>query len=186
MHPPDCACQLHLGRREVIRAAFGLTCLAAAPAAVAAGAGARSLNLVAINTRETFRGVYWRDGRYDPAALQRLNWLLRDHRRGAATRMDPRLFDLLHTIGLRLQTGGAPIDIISAYRTPQTNAAKRARSRAVAKNSLHMEGEAVDIRIEGRSAAGIANLAAAMGAGGVGLYRRDDFVHVDIGPPRRW
>lgn len=186
MHPPDCVCQLHRGRREIFRATLGLACLAVTPAAVAAGAGTRSLNLKAINTGETFHGSYWRDGRYDPAALRRLNWLLRDQRRDAATRMDPRLLDLLHAIALRLESHSTPIQIISGYRTPATNAAKRARSRAVAKNSLHMRGEAVDIRIEGRSVTGIARLAAAMGAGGIGLYPRDGFVHIDIGPSRRW
>lgn len=140
---------------------------------------------MAVNTRETFRGVYWRDGRYDPVALQRLNWVLRDHRRGEATRMDPKLLDLLHALARRLDTT-APVRVISAYRTPATNAAKRVRSRAVAKRSLHMEGEAIDVAFEGRSPVGVANIAAAMGAGGVGLYRRDGFVHVDIGQPRRW
>jgi len=185
MHPFDCVCRQHLGRREIIRSAIGLACAAATPAALAAGAGVRSLNLVAINTGETFRDVYWRDGRYDPAALRRLNWILRDQRRNEATRMDPRLLDLLHALARRLDAAG-PVHVISAYRTPLTNAAKRAASRRVAKNSLHMEGEAIDIAFEGRSPVGVANVAAALGAGGVGLYRRDGFVHVDVGPRRRW
>lgn len=99
--------------------------------------------------------------------------------------MDPKLLDLLHALARRLDTT-APVRVISAYRTPATNAAKRVRSRAVAKRSLHMEGEAIDVAFEGRSPVGVANIAAAMGAGGVGLYRRDGFVHVDIGQPRRW
>jgi len=145
----------------------------------------RRLRLHNVNTNEVFDDVYWRNGRYVGRSLQRLNVLLRDHRARRATRMDPRLFDLLWTVQRRLGANGE-YRVVSAYRSPETNAARRRASRRVARNSMHMYGKAMDVALPGRSAEGIARLAATMRLGGVGLYRRDGFVHLDTGPPRRW
>jgi len=145
----------------------------------------RRLRLFNVNTQERFDEVYWRNGRYVGRSLQRLNVVLRDHRARRATRMDPRLFDLLWTVQQRLGSH-EPYRVVSAYRSPETNAAKRRVSRAVARNSMHMYGRAMDVRLPDRSAEGIARLAVSMRLGGVGLYRRDGFVHLDTGPPRRW
>jgi uncharacterized protein YcbK (DUF882 family) len=181
------------GRRQVIRAALGVAAGAAAlacagpPAAMAqaiAGGAPRSLSITRVQTGEGFDGVYWRDGRHDREALARLDWLFRDPSLDEATPMDPRLFDILWTVAQRLDAG-EPFSVISGYRAPETNAARARESRRVSRVSFHMSGMAADCRLPGRDSMGMARLAAEMQAG-VGLYRRDGFVHLDCGPARRW
>lgn len=99
--------------------------------------------------------------------------------------MDPRLFDVLHTMAARLDATGG-FQVISGYRSPETNAARARQSRRVSSASLHMSGMAADVRLPGRDSMALARLAAEMQVGGVGLYRRDGFVHLDCGPARRW
>ncbi len=162
--------------------------LALAPAAAAAQAaagGARVIRIRRVQTGESFSGVYWRDGRYDREALRRLDVLFRDPSMDEATPMDPRLFDVLNTIARRLDSDDH-YEVISGYRAPETNAARARQSRRVSRVSLHMSGMAADVRLPGRQATAIARLAAEMQIGGVGLYRRDGFVHLDCGPARRW
>jgi uncharacterized protein YcbK (DUF882 family) len=76
--------------------------------------------------------------------------------------------------------------LLSGYRSPQTNAALRARSRGVARNSLHMKGQAADLRLKTRSVSQVARAAEACASGGVGRYSRSNFVHMDCGPLRTW
>lgn len=176
-------------RREVIRAGLGgLVALALTPAAAAAqvsGGGARVLRVRRVQTGETFSGVYWRDGRHDREALRQLDILFRDPSRDEVTPMDPRLFDVLHTIARHLDSD-EHYEVISGYRAPESNAARARQSRRVSRVSLHMSGMAADVRLPGRPAMAIARAAADMQTGGIGLYRRDGFVHLDCGPARRW
>lgn len=174
-------------RREVIRAALGgIGALALTPSAVLAQRGdARVIRIRRVQTGESFSGVYWRDGRYDRDALRRLDILFRDPSMDETTPMDPRLFDVLHTVATRLDSD-EHFEVISGYRAPETNAARARTSRRVSRVSLHMSGMAADVRLPGRQAMAIARLAADMQIGGVGLYRRDGFVHLDCGPARRW
>lgn len=177
----------------MIRAAFGgLACAAVATAAssiftsaLAASEATRSLAVRRVQTGDTFEGVYWRDGRYDTDALRRLDWVFRDPSLNEATPMDPRLFDVMHVLARRMNSA-EPYEVISGYRTPETNASRAMRSRRVSRVSLHMSGMAADVRLPGRDSLQLARLAAELQAGGVGLYRRDGFVHVDCGPTRRW
>jgi uncharacterized protein YcbK (DUF882 family) len=174
-------------RREVVRAAFaGLVCATLTSAALAAGASTRSLHIRRLQTDDSFDGVYWRDGRYDREALHRLDWVFRDPSAGEATPMDPRLFDVLYTVARRMDATDAPFEVISGYRAPETNAQRARESRRVSRVSLHMSGMAADVRLPGRDSFGVARLAAEIQTGGVGLYRRDGFVHLDCGPTRRW
>lgn len=188
-HDSDCPCCRLVGRRSWFRAALGLAAgagaLACSPAALAIGMPERRLRLFNVNTNEAFDGVYWRDGKYLPPALGMLDQILRDHRANEATQMDPELFDLLHAIAQRVGSSDF-YHVISAYRTPETNRAKVLKSRRVARNSQHMEGKAMDLRLPEISTDGIARIALAMHEGGVGLYRRDGFVHIDTGEPRTW
>lgn len=190
-HRFDCPCcdPVIARRREVIRAGLGgLVALAVAPdvaAAQAAGGSARVLRIRRVQTGESFSGVYWRDGRYDREALRQLDLVFRDPAADETTPMDPRLFDVLHTIARHLDAD-EPYEVISGYRTPETNAARARQSRRVSRVSLHMSGMAADVRLPGRSAMAIAHAAASLQIGGVGLYRRDGFVHLDCGPARRW
>jgi uncharacterized protein YcbK (DUF882 family) len=177
----------------VIRVALGgLLCVGAASAipaaAAAAPAGAeavRSLAVRRVQTGDSFEGVYWRDGRYDTDALRRLDWVFRDPALDEATPMDPRLFDVMHTLARRMDTS-EPYEVVSGYRAPETNASRAQRSLRVSRVSLHMSGMAADVRLPGRDSVQLARLAAELQAGGVGLYRRDGFVHLDCGPTRRW
>ncbi|MCF4167465.1 DUF882 domain-containing protein [Zavarzinia compransoris] len=179
-------------RRRLLGVGLGLAAATVAggllkPAdALAAIGGPRKLSLKNLNTGESFTSVYWRDGQYVGDALQKLNILLRDHRANEVHRIDPQLFDLLTLLSHRLETGGAPVQIVSAYRAPRTNAKRASESRGVARNSFHIQGMALDIRMPERNLRGLYKTAVAMGEGGVGYYRRSNFVHVDTGPVRTW
>ncbi|WP_232479214.1 DUF882 domain-containing protein [Roseomonas rosulenta] len=176
-------------RREVIRAGLGgLAALAGLPAtaqAQAVASGARTIRIRRVQTGESFEGIYWRDGRYDRDALRRLDVLFRDPSMDETTPMDPRLFDVLFTIARHVGSDEF-YEVISGYRAPETNAARARQSRRVSRVSLHMSGMAADVRLPGTQSMGIARAAADMQIGGVGLYRRDGFVHLDCGPARRW
>lgn len=148
-------------------------------------AAERRISLQRVQTGESFDGVYWKDGRYDRDALRRLDWVLRDPAMAEATPMDPRLFDVMHAVARRLDSAEA-FQVVSGYRAPETNAARALASRRVSRVSLHMSGMAADVRLPGRDSTAMARLAAEMQVGGVGLYRRDGFVHLDCGPARRW
>lgn len=174
------------GRRGLLAAAAGLLATGlSAPALAQPGAGLRRLAIQRVQTGEAFDGVYWRDGRYDRDALRRLDWVFRDPALAEATPMDPRLFDVLHAIAWRLEAE-QPFQVISGYRAPETNAVRASQSRRVSRVSLHMSGMAADVRLPGRDSMGMARLAAELQVGGVGLYRRDGFVHLDCGRARRW
>jgi len=173
-------------RRSVIRGVLGaLACTALAPAALAAGPATRVVRIRRVQTGESFEGAYWRDGRYDRDALRQLDVLFRDPLLDEVTPMDPRLFDVLWIVADRVDSQDH-FEVISGYRAPETNAAGAARSRRVSRVSLHMSGMAADVRLPDRDSYGIARIAADLQTGGVGLYRRDGFVHLDCGPARRW
>ncbi|GAB6141055.1 hypothetical protein JCM14076_17840 [Methylosoma difficile] len=137
------------------------------------------------NTGESLNRVYFENGRYVKSALQEFNHLLRDFHTETMHPIDPtlldQLYDLKQTLAIR-----KPIHIISAYRSPYTNANLRRQTHGVAKHSLHMEGRAIDIRVEGVSSRYIRNAAVAMGKGGVGYYPDANFVHLDTGDVRIW
>jgi uncharacterized protein YcbK (DUF882 family) len=145
----------------------------------------RELSMVNTHTGERLAIRYFENGQYLPAALGQLNHLLRDHRSGDISPIDPALFDRLHVLA-----GGAQcaphFEIISGYRSPATNDMLRESSSGVAKHSLHMEGRALDVRLAGASCAKLRDLALAMQAGGVGYYAKSNFVHLDTGRVRSW
>lgn len=145
----------------------------------------RALSFQNLHTGEALDLVYWAEGRYLPDATQRIEYLLRDFRNNKTHAMDPRLLDLLTVLRARLDTR-APFLVVSGYRSPETNAMLRRKSEGVATNSLHMQGQAIDIRIADRSLEALHSTALDLKAGGVGYYPRSDFVHVDVGRVRRW
>ncbi len=147
----------------------------------------RTISMHHVHTDESITITYKRDGRYDEAALEKLNWFLRDWRRGQATHMDPQLIDLLWEV--QRETGSkAPIDIVCGYRSPQTNAMLRRRSRGVARFSQHMLGHAIDFYIPGVPLEEIREIGLRMQRGGVGFYPTSGspFVHMDTGGVRMW
>jgi uncharacterized protein YcbK (DUF882 family) len=145
----------------------------------------RSLSLISFNTKETLTVTYWSNGAYHRNALDQLNHFLRDSRDNALTEMDPLLFDVLwHTI--RIVGYGGSIEVLSAYRSPTTNAWLASVSRGVARDSQHMNGNAMDIRLPGVSVFKIRQAARSLQMGGVGYYPRSGFVHLDTGSIRYW
>ncbi|MGQ0662390.1 MAG: DUF882 domain-containing protein [Pseudomonadota bacterium] len=146
---------------------------------------ARRLFLTNLHTGEKFNDVYWANGNYIPDAMSRLDDLLRDHRTGEVREIDRGLIDLLSRLRSRLAIG-QPLQVISGFRSAQSNAAARKTSRGVARNSLHMHAKAADIRVPGFDLASLSRAAAAMKVGGVGFYPRGPHVHLDVGPVRIW
>jgi uncharacterized protein YcbK (DUF882 family) len=138
-----------------------------------------------MHTGETLNAVYFEAGRYVPAALAAAMRVLRDWRNGEEHVMDPRLFDLLHTLGAKLDVS-RPFQILSGYRSKQTNAMMHERSPQVAAKSQHVLGKALDICIEGVDLSRLHRAALSLRAGGVGFYPQSGFVHVDVGPVRQW
>jgi uncharacterized protein YcbK (DUF882 family) len=137
------------------------------------------------HTGEALRTVYWFRGKYLVDALQDFAYLLRDYRANEVKPIDPELLDLLYALQTRLETK-APFYVMSGYRSPSTNAMLRRASSRVARRSLHIEGQAVDISVPGRQAAEVRRAAAALQVGGVGYYPTANFVHVDTGRVRYW
>ncbi|UTW13686.1 DUF882 domain-containing protein [Marinobacterium rhizophilum] len=145
----------------------------------------RKLTLNNMHTGEKMTAVYWADGHYMPQVLQEVDHLLRDHRTGSSIQMDRQLFDLLYLlqrdIGLHKE-----FQVISGYRSPETNEKLRKQGQGVAKKSYHMQGKAIDIRVPGVALRDVQRMALKMKAGGVGFYSRSNFLHVDVGPVRHW
>jgi uncharacterized protein YcbK (DUF882 family) len=140
------------------------------------------------HTGERLNVVYRRGDHYIPEALDELDHFLRDHRTGDVRHFDPHLFDLLHDLTASLGDSGGEIDVICGYRTPWSNEFLRTRSphTGVAQHSLHMQAEAIDIRLHGIPTSELRDAALRLHRGGVGYYRSSDFVHVDVGRVRQW
>jgi uncharacterized protein YcbK (DUF882 family) len=148
----------------------------------------RTLSLDVLNTGEKGRSIpYYVDGRYQRDALGELNRLLRDWRNDRVHTIDPQLLDTLHR--LQQATGSTkPFEVISAYRSPQTNSALAEQSvyRGVARHSLHVDGKAVDVSLPGVQLSQLHRAALQLKRGGVGYYPGSGFVHVDTGKVRSW
>ena len=145
----------------------------------------RSLTLINFNTKEELTVTYWSNGAYYRAALDKLNFFLRDSRDNTQTEMDPLLFDVLwHTA--RISGYAGPIEVLSSFRSASTNAWLASVSRGVARDSQHMNGNAMDIRFAGVPVFRIRQAARSLNMGGVGFYPRSGFVHLDTGPVRYW
>jgi len=147
----------------------------------------RTLTFYHNNTKETLTVTFRRNGQYDSAALQQLNWFLRDWRRAEPTRMDPRLFDTVWEV-YREVGSRAPVHVNSAYRSPKTNSMLRRRSSAVAKHSQHMLGKALDFYLPDVPASRLRAVGIKLQKGGVGYYPNayTPFVHLDVGSVRAW
>jgi uncharacterized protein YcbK (DUF882 family) len=144
------------------------------------------LRLYHLHTNERIDLVYRKGDEYIPEALDRLDQFLRDHRTGDVIQLDRRVFDLLHDLTYALGRPDTEIDIVCGYRTPWSNEYLRRTTPGVAEHSLHMLGEAIDIRVPGVSTAELRKAALGLGRGGVGYYPESRFVHVDVGRVRQW
>ncbi len=150
----------------------------------------RVLDFYNTHTHETLSATFWRNGRYNVQALQKINWILRDHRSGDVRDMSYELMNYLHAIKLELRQRYPEQEIvfhvISGYRSKATNDMLRARGGGQAKTSRHMLGDAIDIRVPGIDSAEIRDIAWCLQRGGVGYYRGSDFVHIDTHKIRHW
>lgn len=178
-------------RRDILKMglagflAASVPLISATKAHAAAGIGSWNVKLYHAHTNESFSGTYRVGDKYLPDVFKRMNYFLRDFRTHEVFPMDPHVIDLVSIIQSRMETK-RPLEILSGYRSPKTNAMLREGSRRVAKNSLHMYGQAIDIREDNYSSKRIRAIACGLRAGGVGYYPRSDFVHVDTGAVRTW
>ncbi|WP_236020973.1 DUF882 domain-containing protein [Devosia sediminis] len=174
-------------RAARVLAAAVMAFSAALPAAPVQAATERALYLYYTHTKETARIVFKRDGRYVQSGLNQLNQFLRDWRQNEPANMDPRLFDLVWEVYQEVG-GSQPINVVSAYRSPKTNAMLAANSSGVADNSQHMRGTAMDFFIPGVPLARLRAAAMKKQVGGVGYYPTSGspFVHLDTGSVRAW
>ena len=147
----------------------------------------RTITMHHLHTGEDITITYKRNGRYDESALEKLNWFLRDWRRGEQTRMDPHLIDLVWEVQ-REANAKEPIEVVCGYRAPQTNAMLRRRSGGVARFSQHMLGHALDFYIPGISLEQLREVGLRLQRGGVGFYPTSGspFVHIDTAGVRMW
>jgi uncharacterized protein YcbK (DUF882 family) len=176
-----------VARRELFKysAAGALALCAPQVFARSLTAGERRLSFYNLHTGEQLSRVYWAQGGYVDPVLDDINYLLRDFRTGDVKIIDPALLDLLYALR-RLLDSTKSFQVISGYRSPQTNAMLRRRGKGVAKHSYHMRGMAIDVRLPGRRLADLRRAAVALKRGGVGYYPDPNFVHVDTGPVRYW
>lgn len=178
-------------RRRLLGAFAGVAVISAAPVyANAAGflrnAGdVRRISMHNKRTGETIDTIYWIEGEYINPALKEISHFMRDWRLDETITYDRRNIDILSASHRLLETT-EPYTLLSGYRSPQTNAMLRSRSRGVAKNSLHMRGQAADLRLSSRSVNQMAKAAVACHGGGVGRYSGSNFVHMDCGVVRSW
>ncbi|MBN8521218.1 MAG: DUF882 domain-containing protein [Alphaproteobacteria bacterium] len=147
--------------------------------------GVRRISFRNQHTGEIFSGVYRVGDKYLPDAFDKINVVLRDFRSDEIFPIDPRVIDIIYSV--HQMTGRSdPYEVLSGYRCPKTNKQLRSNSEGVAKNSLHMTGQAIDLRMPGYSSYNIRSLAVSLKAGGVGYYPKSDFVHMDSGIVREW
>ncbi len=172
-------------RRRFLTGAAAAAALLGPWSRAAAALETRSLAFSHNHTGERLRVVYYEGGEYLADAVAEINHLLRDFRTGEVWEMDLALLDTLAE--LRAMTGSrAEFQVISGYRSPQTNEMLRNSSSGVAKRSLHMQGRAIDVRLSGYDTAKLRKAALRLRRGGVGYYARSDFIHVDTGRVRTW
>ncbi len=192
MNLTDSALQSLLDRRSVLKGGLTLSLSAmisvgmAKPALALPSGGVYSVSLVNSRTHEKFDGVYRVGNRYLPEAFERINFVMRDVRAEEIFPMDPRAIDIIAFVHKALGTREA-YSVISGYRSPHTNSELREKGGGgVAKRSLHMSGQAVDVRLSETNVRYIRDMGKRLKAGGVGYYPRSNFVHLDSGDFRTW
>lgn len=174
-------------RRTILGVFAGLCAVAAAPVYAKApgflrGAGdLRRIRMYSQRTGETVDTVYFVDGAYVPEAITEISYFMRDWRQNQVMKYHPYNIDNLAAT-LRLMDTDEPYLMISGYRTQATNR----MLKGAASHSYHLKAMAADVRLKSRSVGQISEAAFACNGGGVGIYRRSNFVHMDCGPVRSW
>jgi uncharacterized protein YcbK (DUF882 family) len=182
--------KLGVTRRGVL-GVFAAVTVAAAPTysnafGLLRGAGdVRRIRMYSGRTGESVDTIYWIEGEYIPEVIKEINYFMRDWRSNDQIKYDLRAIDIM-AAAHSLMDVSEPYTLLSGYRSPATNAMLRSNSGGVARNSLHMKGQAADLRLKSRSVGQMARAAEACASGGVGRYSRSNFVHMDCGPVRHW
>ena len=177
-------------RRGLLRA-FAATAVVAAPTYSNAagflrgGGDIRRIKMYSGRTGERIDMIYWVEGKYIKESVQEVHRFMRDWRTNDVKFIDLRTIDVM-AAAHNLLDSSEPYMLLSGYRSPKTNNMLRARSKGVAKNSLHMKGQAADLRLSSRSVSQVSRAASACKGGGVGRYSGSNFVHMDCGPVRVW
>jgi uncharacterized protein YcbK (DUF882 family) len=193
-NPPPAAAALlvppvDLTRRRLLKGALlAASALIAARYAGRAEAAMEPRRLALLNTHtgESLELDYFAGGGYLPAALSQLNHVLRDHRTNEEGSIDPALFDVLHEVA-QTACADASFEVISGFRSASSNELLRAQGGGgVARNSLHLKGMAIDVRLRGVGCSRLKDVALQLARGGVGYYAKSDFVHLDTGRVRTW
>ncbi len=177
--------------RRGLLGAFAATAVVAAPTYANAfgflrNAGdIRRIKMYSGRTGEKIDMIYWIEGEYIGEAVKEINFFMRDWRNNKAVNIDTRTIDIMAASHALLDVS-EPYMLLSGYRSPETNAMLRSQSSGVARNSLHMRGQAADLRLASRSVGQMARAAQSCHAGGVGKYSGSNFVHMDCGDVRTW
>lgn len=177
--------------RRGLLAAFAATAISSAPTYSNAagflrgGGDIRRIKMYSGRTGERIDMIYWIEGDYIHDAIREVHNFMRDWRTDDVKQIDLRTIDIMAAAHNMLDVS-EPYMLLSGYRSPKTNRMLRARSSGVAKNSLHLKGQAADLRLNSRSVNQMARAAAACKAGGVGRYSGSNFVHMDCGTVRSW
>lgn len=177
--------------RRALLGAFAATALISAPTYAKAsgflrrGGDIRRIKMYSGRTGERLDTIYWVEGEYIRDAVAEINHFMRDWRTNDIKQIDLRTIDIM-AASHNLLDVSEPYMLLSGYRSPRTNAMLRSQSGGVARNSLHLQGQAADLRLASRSVGQMARAAAACRAGGVGSYSGSNFVHMDCGPVRSW
>ena len=181
-----------LSRRGFLTSMAGMAGMAmtlAAPGAIAAAVPVsvrdRELSFYNTHTGEKLSATFWSDGNYLTDGIEEISWLMRDHRAGIASPIDPELLDLLHQLQTKVEHQGE-LQVISGYRSPATNDMLNKQSSGVARRSYHMLGKAIDVRMSGFDTSQLHKAAISLKGGGVGYYSSSNFVHLDVGRVRYW
>lgn len=178
-------------RRDIFGLFAGIAITAAAPVYantpgyLKRAGNIRRIRLRSGRTGESIDTIYWIEGKYIKPALEEVNYFMRDWREDAVKNIDRRQIDLIAATHHMLNTE-EPFQLLSGYRSARTNAILRSRSRRVAQDSYHVKGMATDLRLRSRSVGQMAHAALTCRVGGVGIYSRSNFVHMDCGPIRKW
>ncbi len=145
-----------------------------------------SLSLYNLHTTEHVKRAFWVGGEYDLDALKEINHFFRDHRTNEVKTIDPRLLSILYLVNGKVGKPAKPFSVISGYRSAETNRKLAKINSGVAKNSYHIKGRAVDIRLPGTETSQLRDAGLALRVGGVGYYAESNFIHLDTGPHRTW
>ena len=182
MMGPLCSCRFSKIR---LSAGLALFIMLALPVYTSADSRDRRLSFYNTHTHERLTVIYKNGNQYKPEALKKISAILRDHRSDDIYPMDPKLMDFLYDLLTKVDNHGE-VHIISGYRSPKTNAKLRQKSKGVARGSMHLKGKALDFRLPGTDTAVLRDTARAMKRGGVGYYRKSDFIQIDTGRVRNW